>query len=278
MSLSLYQRAALEVVVAGIAAGVIGVHIVLRRLQFFTVALAHATFPGVVVAYWLGVLPLIGALGFGWLAVGLLIVLTRLKQVDGSAIVGVLLAGSFGLGVLLQGMQPRPTLDLASILTGHIVATSTTDVVTSIVVAVIVLVTLALFHRELVFTAFDPLAAQAQGYRRWLDVVLLLAVEAVIITTLPAMGTVLAVALAIVPAMSARLWTDRVGSTIALSAGIGAASGLVGLVASDHLRVATGAMIALVTGGVFAVSWVLAPHGWRAQRPRRVALSPTPGR
>lgn len=263
MNLSLYQRAALEVVVAGLVSGVIGVHVVLRRLQFFTVALAHATFPGVVVAYWLGVLPLIGAFGFGWLAVGLLVVLTRLKQIDGSAIVGVLLAGSFGLGVLLQGMQPRPSLDLASILTGHVVATSTTDVVTSVVVAAIVLLALGLFHKELVFSAFDPFAAEAQGYRRWLDVVLLLAIEAVIITTLPAMGTVLAVAVTLVPAMTARLWTDRIGPTIALSASIGASSGLVGLVASDYLRVATGGMIALVTGGIFLASWLLAPHGWR---------------
>ncbi len=263
--MSIYARALIEVMVAGFAAGVIGVHVVLRRLQFFTVALAHATFPGVVVAYWLGIAPLLGALGFGWLVVGLLVVLTRLEQVDGSSLVGVLLAGSFGLGVLLQGLQPRPALDLTSILTGHVVATSSADVATSIVVAVLVLAVLASLHKELVFGAFDPLAAEAQGYPRWLDLLLLLAVEAVIITTVPAMGTILSVALMIVPAITARLWTDRIGVTFLLAGLFGAGSGLLGLTVSDRYHLAAGGTIALTTGAVFVLSWLIAPFGLRRQ-------------
>jgi ABC-type Mn2+/Zn2+ transport system permease subunit len=268
--MSIYGRALIEVMVAGFAAGVIGVHVVLRRLQFFTVALAHATFPGVVVAYWLGILPLLGALGFGWLVVGLLVVLTRLKQVDGSSLVGVLLAGSFGLGVLLQGLQPRPSLDLTSILTGHVVATSTADVLTSIVVAITVLAVLAAVHKELVFGAFDPLAAEAQGYPRWLDLLLLLAVEAVIITTVPAMGTILSVALMIVPAITARLWTDRLGVTFLIAGLLGAGSGLLGLTLSDRYHLAAGGAVALTTGAVFVLSWLIAPFGLRRQRPHHV--------
>jgi ABC-type Mn2+/Zn2+ transport system permease subunit len=270
--LTIYGRALAEVMIAGFAAGVIGVHVVLRRLQFFTVALAHATFPGVVIAYWLGVLPLLGALGFGWLVVGLLVVLQRLKQVDGSAIVGVLLAGSFGLGVLLQGLQPRPSLDLGSILTGYIVATSTTDVVSSIVVAIVVLVVLAALHKELVLGAFDPLAFEAQGYPRWLDLVLLLAVEAVIMTTVPAMGTILSIALLIVPAMTARLWTDRVGITFVIAGLIGTMCGFVGLTISDRANIAAGGAIALATGVAFLVSWLIAPFGVRRQIHHRVSL------
>ena len=271
--MSIYARALIEVMVAGFAAGIIGVHVVLRRLQFFTVALAHATFPGVVVAYWLGILPLLGALGFGWLVVGLLVILTRLKQVDGSSLVGVLLAGSFGLGVLLQGLQPRPALDLTSILTGHVVATSAADVATSVVVAVLVLAVLAAVHKELVFGAFDPLVAEAQGYARWLDVLLLLAVEAVIITTVPAMGTILSVALMIVPAITARLWTDRLGVTFVNAGLIGAGSGLLGLTLSDRYDLAAGGAIALTTGAAFVVSWLIAPFGLRRQARQRTPLA-----
>jgi ABC-type Mn2+/Zn2+ transport system permease subunit len=267
--LSLYQRAAVEVVVAGFAAGVIGVHVVLRRLEFLAVALTHATFPGVVLAYWLGFLPLIGALGFGWLVVGILVVLTRLAAVDTSAIVGVVLAGSLGLGVLLQGLQPRPTIDLAALLTGHIATASNADVLTSLIVAVIVLVVLAALHKELVFASFDPQAARAQGYGRWLDVVLALALEAVVITTLPATGTVLAIALLIVPAMTARLWSDRIGTTFLLAGVIGSASGAIGLTVADRLGSAAGATIALVTGVGFLLSWLLAPHGLRATHIQR---------
>ena len=269
--LTIYGRAVVEIAVAGFAAGVIGVHVVLRRLQFFTVALAHATFPGVVIAYWIGLLPLLGALGFGWLIVGLLVVLTRLKQVDGSSIVGVLLAGSFGLGVLLQGLQPRPAIDLTAILTGHIVATSTTDVITSIVVAVVVLAALGAVHKELVLGAFDALAAEAQGYPRWLETALLLSIETVIITTVPAMGTILSVALMIVPAMTARLWTDRVGVTFAVAGTLGTGSGLIGLTLSNHFNVAAGGAIALTTGAAFILSWLVAPFGLLRQLRKRPA-------
>jgi ABC-type Mn2+/Zn2+ transport system permease subunit len=267
--LSLYQRAAIEVVVAGFAAGVVGVHVVLRRLEFLAVALTHATFPGVVVAYWLGFLPLIGALGFGWLVVGLLLILNRLAAVDTSAIVGVVLAGSLGLGVLLQGLQPRPTIDLAALLTGHIATASNADVFTSLIVAVVVLVVLAALHKELLFGAFDPQAARAQGYGRWLDVVLALALEAVVITTLPATGTVLAIALLIVPAMTARLWTDRIGTTFLLAGVFGSASGISGLAVADRLGSAAGGTIALATGLGFLLSWLLAPHGLRTRHLQR---------
>lgn len=273
--LSIYGRALLEVIVAGFAAGVIGVHIVLRRLQFFTVALGHGTFPGVVIAYWLGVFPLLGALGFGWLMVGLLLTLTRLRQVDGTAIVGVLLAGSFGLGVVLQSLQARPAIDLAAILTGHIVATSTVDIVTSVVVAVIALALMALLHKELIFGAFDPPGAEAQGYGRWLDVVLLVAIEAVVITTIPAMGTILSLALLIVPAMAARLWTDRIPATFAIAGVIGAACGVIGLQLSDRWGLAAGGTIALTTGASFVLSWLIAPYGLRRQPPSQTRVQPT---
>jgi len=262
-SSGIMRRATLEAVLAGGLAGVVGVHVVLRRLSFFTMAMAHATFPGVVVAYWVGLLPLAGALGFGWVLVLPVLALGRLRSLDHSSVVGVVLAGSLGLGVMLQGLQPRPAKDLAELLAGQILAVDRTDLITQAVVAVVVGGFLVAVHKELVLGAFDRAAATALGYGSGLDAALLLAVVAAVVTTVPAVGTILSVALVVVPALAARLWTDRLGVTFVLAGVIGAASGVVGLAVSATWDIAAGGAIALTVSAGFAISWLAGAHGLR---------------
>ena len=119
-------------------------------------------------------------------------------------------------------------------------------------------------HKELVLGAFDRPGAAPLGYGPVLDGALLLAVVAAVVTTVPAVGAILSVALIVVPALAARMWTDRLGLTFALGGLIGAGSGVVGLAASATWDIAAGAAIALTAGAVFAVSWLTGPHGWRA--------------
>jgi ABC-type Mn2+/Zn2+ transport system permease subunit len=127
---------------------------------------------------------------------------------------------------------------------------------------------LAVLHKELVLGAFDRGGLAALGYPVLaLDVALLLLVEATVVTAIPAVGTILAVALIVAPAATARLWTERVGPTMALAAAVGAASGMVGLAISLQWRVAAGATIVLVAAAAFAVSLLAAPrHGLLARR------------
>ncbi len=262
-SSGIMRRATLEALLAGGFAGVVGVHVVLRRLSFFTMAMAHATFPGVVLAYWVGLLPLAGALGFGWVLVLPVLALGRLRVLDHSSVVGVVLAGSLGLGVMLQGLQPRPAKDLAALLAGQILAVDRTDLITQAVVAVAVGGFLVAVHKELVLGAFDRSGATALGYGGGLDAALMLAVVAAVVTTVPAVGTILSVALVVVPALAARLWTDRLGATFVLAGLIGAASGVVGLAVSATWDIAAGGAIALTVSAGFAVSWLAGAHGLR---------------
>jgi manganese/iron transport system permease protein len=103
---------------------------------------------------------------------------------------------------------------------------------------------------------------------------MLLLVEVTLVTSIPAVGTVLAVALIVAPAAAARLWTERLGATMAVAAALGIVSGVGGLAVSQHWRVAAGATIALVAAGVFAVSLLAAPrHGLLARTRRRPAAA-----
>jgi manganese/iron transport system permease protein len=260
-SSSLMQRALLEALMAGALAGVVGVHVVLRRLSFFTMSLTHATFPGLVIAAMAGISLFTGTAVFGLVVVALIATLGRVRRLDSSAATGVVLAGGFALGVVLISSQPGFSKDLAAFLVGSILTVTASDLVTTAVAGVVVLAVLAAFHKELVLGAFDRDGLAAMGYPVLvLDVVLLVAIEVTVVTTLPAVGTILSVALIVAPAATARLWTDRIGRSMAIAAGIGAAGGFLGLVASDRWAVAAGPTICVILSIAFLVSTVVSPH------------------
>jgi ABC-type Mn2+/Zn2+ transport system permease subunit len=260
---SFAQRALLEAVMVGVLCGVVGVHVLLRRLPFLTLALGHATFPGVVLAALAGVDLLLGAGAFGVLVVVAVALLGARERIDETSAIGVVLAGAFALGVLLLSAQAGFTRDLSAYLVGSIVTVQPGDLLITAVTGVVVLAVLACLHKELVLGAFDRGGLAALGYPAVaLDLVMLLLIEAVVVTSVPAVGTILSVALITAPAATARLWTDRLGTTMLLAALLGAASGAIGLVLSRHWNIAAGATIVLVAGAMFAISVVVSPrHG-----------------
>jgi ABC-type Mn2+/Zn2+ transport system permease subunit len=260
----LMQRALLEAVMAGALAGVVGVHVVLRRLSFFTMSLTHATFPGLVLADIIGVSLFAGTAVFGLLVVLVIALLARVRTLHPSTATGVVLAGGFALGVVMISSQPSFTRDLTAFLVGSILTVQPSDLAVTAAVGVIVAVVLALLHKELVLGAFDPAGMAAMGYRvLLLDVALLVVIEMTVVAVVPAVGTILAVALIVAPAATARLWTDRIGVSMILAAALGAAGGAVGLAASSHWNIAAGPAIAVVVSVAFGASLIVSPrHGW----------------
>jgi manganese/iron transport system permease protein len=264
----LLRRALLEAVLVGALCGAVGAHVVLRRLPFFTITVAHATFPGIVLAAIIGISELVGGLAFAALLVVAIYVTTGNRDLDTNVAVGVALAGSFGMGVMLQSTQAGFTKDLAAVLVGSILTVERGDIVTTLVVGAIVLTLLVMAHKELVFRAFDPQGAAAQGYPRLLDLGLLLAVGATVVTTVPAVGTILSVALLSVPALTARLVTARVGTAMWVGAAYGAASGVLGLTASAEWDYAAGASITLASALLFFATFAVVTTTRRGSRRR----------
>ncbi|WP_127504683.1 metal ABC transporter permease [Actinoplanes solisilvae] len=251
------HRAVAEVVLAGALAGLIGVHVVVRRLSFFTMALTHATFPGIVLASIIGVnIMLGGVVAGGIVAVGV-VALTRRRGQDASAATGVLLSAGFALGAALVATQSGFSRDLSSFLVGSILTVGTQDLVVTAVVLVVVAVGLTVGARPLLQIGFDRSGAQAAGLAigRW-DLLLLLTIQVVVVTMVPAVGTILAVSLIVAPAAAARLWSDRLPVVTALSIVFAVGSGLVGLWISSRWNVAAGASISLTATAVLAASWL----------------------
>jgi manganese/iron transport system permease protein len=260
------QRALVEVLLLGALAGAVGVFVVLRRLAFVGDALTHTVFPGVVIAHLLGQSLLLGALAFGVLTAVLLSGLGANRRVGADAVLAVLLTSFFSLGVVLVSRTRSFTADLTVFLFGRVLAVDRTDLWQSLAVAAVVALTLLALRKELVLRAFDPQAATAMGYRiGLLDLVLNLLVALVVVAAVEAVGTVLVIALIVVPAAAARLLADRVATMTALACLFGAAGGWLGLAASyqvsvDHrVRLAAGATIVVVLVGLFLLAAAVAP-------------------
>jgi ABC-type Mn2+/Zn2+ transport system permease subunit len=264
------RRALVEAVLAGGLCGVVGVHVLLRRLPFLTVALAHATFPGAVLAALLGLNLLLGAGLFGVLVVLVVVGLGTRDRVEETSAVGVVLAGAFALGVLLLSAQAGFTKDLTAFLVGSILTVQGGDLVATAVTGSLVLLVLGALHKELVLGAFDRGGLAALGYPvAGLDLALVLCVQLTLVSALPAVGAMLAVALVVAPAATARLWTDRLGTTMVLAPCLGIAAAVAGLAVSQHVRAAAGATIVLVAAALFGLSLLLAPRHGLVSRLRR---------
>jgi manganese/iron transport system permease protein len=262
------QRALIEVIVMGAVTGAIGTYVVLRGLSFIGDALSHAIFPGVVIAFLLGRSVFLGALAFGIATSVSIVVLATTRRVKEDSAIGVLFAGSFALGVVIISTTRNYTRDLAAFLFGNVLGVTTADIALSAAAGALVLLLLLLFHKELLLVAFDRDAAEAMGVPVfWVNLLLLAMISLTIVVSLSAVGNILVVAMLVTPAAAARLLTDRLSVMLGLSAGVGALSGVAGLVISFHADVATGGTIVLVATVLFGLTWLFAPaHGLIATR------------
>ena len=214
----------------GVLCGVVGTYVVLRGYAFLGDALAHATFPGVAVAYLLGTSILGGALVAGLVTAFLIGGVSRNRRVSSDSAIGVLFAGAFALGVMLISRIRSYRKDLSSLLFGNVLGVSTADLVIICIMGALILAVVAVCYRELLLISFDPTYAASLGYPAWaLDLLLLGILTLTIVVCLQVVGNVLVVAMILTPSAAARLLTDRVPAMMALGAAIGAFSAVAGV-------------------------------------------------
>ena len=255
------QRGMLAAVIVGVTCGVIGCYVVLKSLAFMGDALAHAILPGVAIAYLLSVNLLLGALAAAFLvALGIGYVSRRGDLREDTAI-GILFAGSLALGVALISSIRTYAVDLSHILFGNVLGVSSQSLILVAILSVLILAVVFILYRPLLIVSFDPILARtlflpAEGLRYLLLVLLALT----IVLSLQTVGIGLVTALLVTPAASAYLVTRRLPAMMAVSAGIGAISGILGIYASFYLDISSGAAIVLVATLIFFIIFLVAPR------------------
>jgi manganese/iron transport system permease protein len=250
--LEFMQRALCGGILVGLACAVVGCYVVLRGLAFVGDALAHAAFPGVVIAYMLKGNIYLGAMAFT-LATALGIgFVSRRARTSYDTTIGILFAGAFALGVLLMSTIQGYTVDLFSFLFGNILGISTGDLWVVGILVVGILVTVTLCYKELLLLCFDPTVAAAMGYPvALLDHLLMALIALTIVIGIQAVGIVLVVALLVTPSATGYLLAERFLPMMLWSILAAVLAILLGLYLSFYVNVASGAAIVVVSTLLF---------------------------
>lgn len=258
------QRGLLTAVLIGVSGGLLGVLMLLRRLALMGDALAHSLLPGIGLAYFaFGPSPI--ALLGGALLAGLLTALssalvTRLTRVKEEAAFAALFIIFFGVGVALVSAM-RTRIDLTHFLFGHVLGVTPTDMRLAAGASTLTVLLTLLLYRPLVLESFDPTFYRALGGRgSLLHVGMLGLIVLNLVAALHAMGAVLALGLFILPAVTAYLWTDRLGVLFGCAVGHAVFGAVGGMLLSYHGGIASGASIVLVLGALFLVSALVSPR------------------
>jgi manganese/iron transport system permease protein len=256
-----FVRALVAASLVGIVCAVVGTFVVLKGLAFIGDAISHAAFPGVVAAYIVhgpilvgaGIAAVLTALSIGFV--------TRRAGIRGDTAIGVLFAGAFALGVFMFSTIQGYVGDLFGFLFGSLLLTTLGDLAGLAILAAIVLATVALLWKELLYATFDPQGAAASGLRvEALEYLFLALVALTIVVSLQAVGIILVVAMLVTPAATGQLLTVRFGLLVLLAVGIGIGSSVLGLYVSYWLDVATGATIVLVQTALFLIALAFGPR------------------
>ncbi len=251
------QRAFAELVLIGIVGGVLGCWVVFYELSYSAESLAHALFPGLVVAALAG-LPLllggaVGVLG----AAAAVAVFGRAPEIGRDTAVAVVITGLFGLGAVLA-LSPDSPPGIGGLLFGDLLGVSGTDLGLAAALALAALAALAVMHRLLLAVGFDRSTARMFGASTLLaDLGLLGLLGVAIVIGVQGLGNLLVVAVIVGPAATARLHARRMGPMMALAAAIAVAAAVVGLYLSYYADTAAGASVAAVIVSFYAIGLIV---------------------
>lgn len=225
--------------------------LVLKGWSLMGDAISHAVFPGVVLAYIVGLPLALGAFAAGMfcaVATGYLKDNSRIKQ---DTVMGIVFSGMFGVGLVLY-VKIQSEVHLDHILFGDMLGVSWRDIGETALVAAVVAAVIALKWRDFLLHAFDPVQARAVGLPvGWLHYGLLCLISLTIVGALTAVGLILAIAMLIAPGAIAFLLTRTFGAMLAAALAVAVIASLLGVYLSFFLDSAPAPTIVLLMSVTF---------------------------
>lgn len=258
------QRALFGCALVGFTNGCLSTFIVLRRLALMADAMAHSLLPGLAVAILLfGLAPMglfVGALVAALLVAGGTQLIARSSRVKEDTALGLLFACAFSLGIVLLSIAPV-RVEVSHYLFGNILGLADSDLWIIYAISLLVLPALVALERPLFLMMFEPGIATSQGIRvGMLNYFLVGALVLSMISSLQAVGVILALGMLIAPAATIYLFSDSFTTLFWGGGLLGMATSCAGLMASYWLNLPSGACIVLLMGIVFLLALLASPR------------------
>ena len=278
-ALPFMTRALIVLAALSLVAGVVGVLVNLRGLEFISDGLTHAVFPGIAIGFvWGGREGLFAGAMVAALFAAVILTLIVRQSVSSDAAIAIVFTAMFSVGIILVSRETNYAGQLEQLLFGRLLTVSPTEVVQTVVICLVALLLIGLTLKEEVFRAFDRVGFAAAGYRTLvLDLVLNVAIALVVVAASSAVGNLLVLAVLIVPGAVARLVTTRLWLLFPIAAGFAAIGAWLGLVLGFQASVLAGldlpsgatVVLVLVAGYTVVLVLRLAVDGLRRMRQRR---------
>lgn len=250
------HRALLAGSIISIVLGLTGIFVVLKRMSFIGVGISHSAFGGIAFGYLAGLDPILCAVVFSFLVGILIAVISKSKKkLEEDTLIGVFFSLSMALGILFIGLRQGYNVDLFGYLFGSILTVSIKDLIFIGVAGVLILGTILVFLKELVFYAFDEDTAFVMGIKiNVLRYVLLGLISLSVVISIKIAGIILVSALLVIPSAISVLFAKNFRQLILLSTLIAIVCTIGGLFLSYYIDVASGATIVICLSFVFFVS------------------------
>jgi manganese/iron transport system permease protein len=266
-------RAAAASVLGGITCGIIGVWVILLNIPFVGVAMSHSAFAGAVFGLLLGINPLACSLLFCSASAFFIGPVADRGDVSANISIGIIFSFVLGLAFLGIGLIKGPKTEALNFLWGSILTVSYAHIALLAGVAIVILLLLALFYREIMAVLFNRDIARASGLPEHFILYALLFLCGVTVTlNINSIGGLLIFSLITSAPLSAYQLTYSLKKMYFLSAFFAVASCLAGLFLSLFINVPSGALIVMVASVIFAVSMYISP-----KRARRAATALSQG-
>ena len=250
-------RALIVGLMVSLCASLLGVSLVLKQYSMIGDGLSHVSFGALSVAMALGVAPLKLSLPVVVIAA---IVLLRLGngKLKSDAAIAVMSSSSLGIGVIVTSLTTGMTVDVCGYMFGSLLAMSKEDVVLSIVLSIIVLITFILCYNRLFAVTFDESFAKASGVNvTGYNMLIAILTAITIVLGMRMMGAMLISSLIIFPALTSMRIFGSFKAVVISSAIVSLVCFIIGIICSYQYATPTGASIMAVNLIVFITSVVI---------------------
>jgi zinc transport system permease protein len=253
--MSLIVLPLIAVLLASIAAGIVGTLAVSHRMVSLGGGLAHAAYGGVGLAFLLGWAPLPVAIVFTLGVALLMAYLIEHSPERSDTLIGVVWAMGMAFGILCIDFSRNYAGDLMSVLFGSLLAIPRQDLVALALLDAVLALVVWRFRRELLALAVDPEFAEVAGFPvRAFRIGLLSVLSLAVVLLMRVTGLVLLVAFLSIPGALAVRWSRSMGRATWMAIGLSLVFGLAGLALSWTFDLSTGACIIAVAGTVYLIA------------------------
>lgn len=257
------QRALAICVLVGFANGYMSAFVVLRKSALQVGSLSYSLLPGVAVGvllFGMAQFSIFAGALFAALFVGLgSLMLSRTSRIGQETALAILYTTAFAAGIILFQFVPV-NVEVDEFLFGNILFASAADLRTVFWVSSISMVVLTAIRRPLILALFETSSAQVVGVPvRAMNYLLFSLLALVLVASLQAVGSMLALGLLVTPAATVYLLTDRIDALFWGGGILGAVASVGALIFSHHFDLPSGACIIIALSSLFLLAWMFSP-------------------